>query len=258
MGKALLGKTILITRPEGQNQKLCELLSEQGAKVIAFPTIAIQPLESSSDCSNLSEFDVAIFTSVNAVKFSVPQLLQSHKVWPKKLKVAAIGNSTKKVLEDYDLPCHYIPASNFSSESLLKLAEFQHLNGKKILIVTGANGRLFLQEALKARGATIEKLFCYQRKVPNYPASAIIRLSELKIDVIVCTSNSSLKNLAGILGKPLASEYKSMQIIGFSARIIPLATQLGFTKTPIITAEASDESVLTAMLNELKGTGYGR
>jgi uroporphyrinogen-III synthase len=253
MAKSLLGKTVLITRPEGQNQRLCELLLNQGAKVIAFPTIEIEPLYTDQNYSNLSEFDFVIFTSSNAVKFSAPQLRQQHESWPDTVLAAAIGNSTKKVLHDHNLPCHISPAFNFSSESLLSMDNFKDLTGKKILIITGTDGRPFLKQNLQSRGAMVEEQFCYQRKVPNYPASAIIQLSKVNIDFVVCTSNSSLENLTALLGKQLGkylTANKSIQLIGFSHRIIPLAVKSGFINTPIITAEASDDSVLAA-INQL-------
>ena len=57
---------------------------------------------------------------------------------------------------------------------------------------------------------------------------------------------AALENLAVILKEQFNTEF---QIIGFSKRIIPLATELGLKKAPIITTEASDESVVEAVLN---------
>ena len=159
MANSLIGKTILVTRPEGQNQKLCELLSHHGATVIAFPTIEIQPLKDQQDYANLEQFDWVIFTSANAVKCSIAQLKLNYPDWPNSVQIAAIGSSTKKIIKDHQLPCHFSPASNFNSESLLNSNTSADLSGKKILIITGKNGRQYLKQQLEAQGAVVTEQF---------------------------------------------------------------------------------------------------
>ena len=74
--KPLFGKRILVTRARAQASEFAEMLQENGAEVIQFPTIEIVPLEhQSSDVPSPKEYDWVIFTSVNAVEIYYQHLL---------------------------------------------------------------------------------------------------------------------------------------------------------------------------------------
>ena len=67
--KPLFGKRILVTRARAQASEFADMLSENGADVIQFPTIQIRPLDiDSSNILSPKEYDWVIFTSVNAVE----------------------------------------------------------------------------------------------------------------------------------------------------------------------------------------------
>jgi len=71
--RRLEGKTVLVTRPEGQSEDFRRLLEQEGANVIHCPTIEITPPESWQACdeavARLEQYDGFVFTSPNAAKF---------------------------------------------------------------------------------------------------------------------------------------------------------------------------------------------
>lgn len=241
---------ILVTRPADQAQALCELLHAASANAYAFPTIEIEAERSYAleKCiKKFDVFDIIIFTSVNAVKHSVPLIKQYWPLLPAQIRFAAIGNSTKNAIEQQGWICHIFPKTAYSSEALLQTDEMQALTGKAVLILTGKDGLDHLAENLQARKNAVKIATCYQRIVPNYTASAIMNLEKNNFDFIVCTSNESLKNLSLILSKRTLKKFQDAQIIAFSPRINTLAKSLGFTKQPIIATPASDAAIVAAI-----------
>ncbi len=68
----LTGIGVLITRPRGQAEALCDLISDRGGSAIRFPTIAIDgpedPARVRALLRQMLECDLVIFVSPNAVR----------------------------------------------------------------------------------------------------------------------------------------------------------------------------------------------
>ena len=75
----MAGVNVLITRPEGQADKLKNLLEEQGAQVEIQPAIAILPPDSWDELDDvvyrLEEYAYAVFSSVKAGRSSAESVL---------------------------------------------------------------------------------------------------------------------------------------------------------------------------------------
>ncbi|MGH8729462.1 MAG: uroporphyrinogen-III synthase, partial [Burkholderiales bacterium] len=147
--KALAGKNILITRPEGQSDNLARLVREQGGNPILFPAIEILPLENPTELARifarLEDHHLAIFVSANAVTHSLPHLPRG---WPKNVAVAAMGEGTAKALKAFGIDQVIVPKTGADSESLLESAELKRVRGKKVLIFRGQGGRELLKQIL--------------------------------------------------------------------------------------------------------------
>jgi len=122
------------------------------------------------------------------------------------------------------------------------------MHGKKVVIFRGKGGRSKLYDSLTARGAEVEYAEVYQRTCPVIEFQTMLDLlGEGNLDVITVASNESLQNLfhmAGPRGQPLLRE-KLLLVPG--QRQLVLAEQLGFTKTPIVADNASDEAFINAL-----------
>ncbi|MBU2461835.1 uroporphyrinogen-III C-methyltransferase, partial [bacterium] len=102
--KPLFGKTFLITRASKSADELSKLLEEQGACVIEFPTIKIEPLPSFEKLDevieNISRYDWLIFTSANGVNSFFCRLMEKADIrCLAGIKVCVIGPATKKAVE---------------------------------------------------------------------------------------------------------------------------------------------------------------
>lgn len=248
-------KIILITRPLHQASALYEGICRMGDEALLFPTIEISPPDDFHSLyeaiQSLEKFEIAIFTSANAVIHTFPFLPKKlPRNLPANLKVASIGPATTRALEERGIKVAFTSPPPFSTESLLSLKEFQKLANKKIVIFTGMNGRELLQTMLKSRGASVQVAMSYKRILPSVSGLADMLEKCENVDIITGTSLESLKNLLLLLGSKKNLLFQK-PIIVVSERLVKLAKTLGFKKI-ILTKNASDQAILEAITDYKK------
>ncbi len=204
--KPLLGKGIVITRPERQADDLARLLIREGAYPIAFPTIKIVPpddwVELDEAIDKLKTYDWLIFTSANGVQFFFERLQDKNKDIAdlKGIKVCCIGPATALQLEKKGIIVDIIP-EQFIAEGILHSFASLDLVGKKILIPRASQARDILPEGLKKQGAEVDVVTAYRtinsgRKKEDFVAM----INDNKVDVITFTSSSTVTNFVEIMG----------------------------------------------------------
>lgn len=246
--KLLNHLNFLITRPTHQTESLTSTIQAYGGKTISFPTlelIAINKEKALTQLRKLTVYDFVIFISPNAVFKLTDSIRQVLLAWPERTKTIAMGPGTIKALKQYNLPVNYYPKANFSSEGLLALLPLQNPKQKNILIFQGKNGREYLNNVLKKRGAYVTTVNNYKRQCPRGDKKSIPYPSS--VDVILCTSNTGLKNLLTLLYPYWHTTLLNKQLLVISPRIAAYAKKLGFVKLPLISDNASDEAILQTL-----------
>ncbi len=244
--KPLSNKTILITRPDGREKNLRQLIEQAGGSVIHYPVINIQPppeldIEQLIHLrEKLHSFTMAIFISPTAVEQSqiyFPAL-------PEHFTIVAIGSKTAEALQQQNIHVD-IEASEHNSESLLKDPYFQmpEIEGHRILIFRGTGGRALLGDTLIRRGAQVRYVETYQRKLPPHPPLTGQQITS--ISAITISSNDGLDNLVALMDDP--SLLIDTMIVVPSERAQTLARQHGF-KTIIVSKNATDGAVITSLI----------
>ncbi|MGE3920955.1 MAG: uroporphyrinogen-III C-methyltransferase [Gammaproteobacteria bacterium] len=250
MDKQNQNKRILITRPQKQAQPLAEQLQLQGDVALFCPTLEIQPLldEASLEkhLATLDTYHFIIFVSPNAVWQIIGPM---KKIWPKmpsNLQVAAIGLGTKNALMEAGIHVHLMPTHHFSSEGLLALPAFKKLDHKKLLLITGEQGRDVLNPTLTARGAIVTQLAVYRSIEPHLTLEETRLLKSLKFDIIVATSALGLKNLIAKAKKAGQTNIQLKPLLLISERLAKEAKILGFTSL-IVAKNATTPAILNAI-----------
>ncbi len=245
---------VLVTRPKNFAQELSIRLSTLDIAVESCPMVSIHPTPHQARLytaiQELSNTNMAIFVSRNAVDFTLPHILAHWGTVPP-IAWVAIGQGTAKSLQQYQVPKVIFPAHPpYESEALLQLPALKNLHQKKLVIFRGNNGRNLLTETLVARGAKVKIVESYQRSLP-IPAivERLAKLHHTSIDVIVTTSAECLNNLNRLI-KGDGSWLKNIPIIVVGLRMQTLAHTLGF-RFPILAAGADDMSIIKA-LTDLK------
>ena len=116
---------ILITRQIDQSKNFSNILDKLNIKNTIFPVISIKSIQPGKhNIDNLKNSDFVVFTSQN----SVISLIKNIDILNlKDKKIAAIGSSTKKLLNSLGVEVNIFPKSNFTSESLYKAVSYTHL-----------------------------------------------------------------------------------------------------------------------------------
>lgn len=247
----LSGKTIVITRPTHQSKELAELIAASNGNPILFPVLQIaDPVDTGpllKLIARLSEFNIAIFISSNAVRAAMKFIHASSSI-PATTRLAVVGNATAKSLALFGRPADIFPQNKYNSEALLAAEEMNNVSGKKIIIFRGDGGRELLANTLRERGASVEYAECYRRTQPDNDLTLLLpSLKKSKINAIVVLSNKGLQNLWDMVGPGGQGDLQKCLLVVISERTATLARQLGFVKKPMIAPIASDNAILDVL-----------
>ncbi len=198
------GRRIVVTRPVGQAAHFAQMIRAAGGEPVLFPTIDIAALKATAPLdaalARLSEFDLAVFVSANAVVHTFARLDALQLAWPSGLRVAATGPGTAAELSARGLAAIHPPA-RFDSEGLLAEMDRLGLQPQRVLIVRGTGGREWLLDHLAARGVQVETVAAYARICGAHDAAPVARMARAhQLDAFTITSSEGGENLLTMLG----------------------------------------------------------
>ncbi len=201
--KPLFGKRILVTRPRAQAQRFADLLEQQGAEVVRYPTIETVPLDSyeqlDAALTELSAYAWLIFTSVNGVKYFFAHLRKRQQDIRTlgSVRIAAIGPETARAVEEFHLRVDAIPVEYRAEALIPALGE---VKGQRVLLPRAAEARAILPQELQALGAQVDEVAVYRTIQPQG-----VRVEELRarlkageIDLVTFTSSSTVRNFVAL------------------------------------------------------------
>lgn len=170
---------ILLTRNTVHNmlmqRDLKKHLNIDGLQVCEVPLLEQVPVSQAIDSLIAflgdREIDEVIFISPSSVEFGYEKVLE----WVDVERIFAVGKGTANMLQARlsKMPQRLqkinviYPQQGVGSQALLKLAELQEVKGKEVLIVTGAQGKPYLEDTLIEKGAKVSRWECYIRQKPR-------------------------------------------------------------------------------------------
>jgi uroporphyrinogen III methyltransferase/synthase len=240
--KPLSGIQALITRNLEQSKDMIEKLQELGANVFLFPTIQIlppldlKPLKRT--LSRLFLYDWILFTSQNSVIkfFEILKECKKDARALKDIKIAAIGPQTQKTLLNYGIQADLIPPI-YTSEGMLSTILKHKVKGKRFLLPRVKGASKLLPQGLRENGAIVEEIEAYRTESYEPPYIEEIKklLKEKRIQVVIFSSPSTIKNFVSLFGSEIISilskntsvatigpvTKKSAEDLGIQVRITP-------------------------------------
>ncbi len=238
---------VLVTRPAHQAHSLAAQIEMRGGHVVLLPTIEIQATNNEAlraTISQLAEFNIAIFISVNAVEQGLARLDALQQTLPQHLVLACVGPASTRALQKAGYNVDIVPMENFNSDSLLAHDALQIVAGKRIIIFRGEGGRELLATTLRERGAEVVYAECYRRAQPQTDTRAVEQdWSDGKVDLVVITSGEGLQNLFNMLNNKGKQLLAKTPVITVSERTLLAAQTLGL-KDIMVTMDASDEAII--------------
>ena len=259
MSTRLAGKTVLVTRPRSQADELRALLEAHGARVVIQPVIEILPpkdlaeLDAALDAVAAKEFDWAVFSSENGVRFTLTRL--AAKTSDPALfferggvKLAAVGSHTADVLSQYGLAVAVAP-KRFDADGLVDaLAErggAQSLAGASFLSFRASRGRKTLSERLTGYGARVREVVAYESvDVAAADPDVLDEMRRGKIDFATVASSASAKSFARLFGTAL-EKTRTVAISSLTAG----ALETQGARVAAIAQEATMQGLVNAVLS---------
>lgn len=246
----LHGRRVLVARARPGVSKIAARLRALGAHVIEIPNISVEELRDYSPLDRALEqvdrFDGIVFgcsAGVNAVARRLP-LLRPNLSPTINIPVIAVGRDAARALERNGIS----PALRLDGtcrETVAKSAPI--LTGKRLLLVTSAQGRPGLETELEALGAPVQAVSAYR-----YSYERVALQEELPELIILPSSSAARLLLAGECGKPLTD----IPILTIGPVTEAAARRLGaihVTRSPTDNIEAVVSSAI-----EILGTlGFG-
>lgn len=241
--KPLAGLNIVVTRPREQAADLAQRIERQGGRALLFPLLEIAPVSDQAalhgQLLRLAQFDLLIFISPNAVRYGMAAM----PPLPDTVRVATVGQGSAQALRELGISGIIAPTGRYDSEALLALPELQTVSGWRVAILRGDGGRELLGETLKARGATVEYITCYQRSKPPFDAASLLAAAP---DAITVTSSEALGHLWAILEEPARTRLAATPLFVPHERIASLARQQGWQH--VVVTASGDDGMMAALV----------
>lgn len=245
--RPLQGVGVLVTRPRTQATELVEAIEAQGGTAYCFPVIEISgfdELDLQNSVAHLGKPDLVVFISRNAVEHGIR--------FTDDAEIAVIGPATARAVEAAGRIVDIQPASGYDSEHLLAEPRMQNVEGQHVRIIRGNNGREKLAQELKARGAIVEYLSVYERRLPRTGAKLATDLEAVwrsgAINVVTVMSVQSLTNLVELLPNWCVSQLESTPLVTPSGRVIKEALDRYPASRPILASGPGADDMVQAII----------
>lgn len=251
--RPLFGKTILVTRPEGQAGETVQRLNDLGANVLVQSAIEIHVLEDFASLDeklrSLDSYDWIAFTSTNGVEHFFSRLhalgMDGRSLHGSRL--AGVGPSIVTALARWKMACDLIPNGVHEPFNAMSLANAilrqPSKTPSRCLVVRTNRGKSTIEDILTKAGFHTDSVVAYQT-VDAVEVNPEIRrvLQTGKIDSILITSPSAAFNLCTLFGTDL----RQAKLVAISLEVAETLKSHGF-----MVSKVALQSSIDAMIDSL-------
>lgn len=212
----LQGRTVAVTRAEGQLGEARRLFEQQGATVLDLPALVIGPPDSfgplDDALADLDNFHWLILSSSNGVEAVDARLRQQGSRLadrPRSLKIAAVGQRTAERLEALGAPADFVPP-DFVADSLIDHFPVSGWGLRLLLPRVQSGGRTLLAEAFGEAGARVVEVAAYESRCPDsLPGPTLEALAGGNVDAITFSSGKTVKHTCRLLEASFGPDWRS-------------------------------------------------
>jgi uroporphyrinogen-III synthase len=238
---------LIVTRPAAQAGAWVEELRGLGLDARALPLIEIAPLADDAPLraawDTLATQALVVFVSANAVQqFCAAR--PPGAPWPAGVLAGSTGPGTSAALRAAGVgePALVEPAADarsFDSEALWARLAARDWAGRAVLVVRGEEGRDWLAETLRERGAQVDYLAAYRRRVPPLDATMQALLAATQAEpaawLWLFSASEAVANLRSL--QP-GADWSQARAYATHPRIAQAARQAGFGRVEIVAPSA--------------------
>lgn len=255
--RSLGGRQFLITRPRENSSELAKRLRREGAQVLEVPAISTKPiwpnlaLENALKAPCTAKERWLVFTSPIGVRTFFAQLMDldmdvRHLVTKEaELKIAAIGNATKRELKKFGL-CADITPQVFDAAHLGEAIKNAAQSESEIIIPRAKIGSEELIPALAGHKVMDIPIYETVYEVHDVLAEQVMDLfTRNEIDAVTFTSASTVRGFVN--GFPEA-DYSKIKAVCIGRQTAAEAQKYGMDI--VISKEASMDSMMELMMEQ--------
>jgi len=208
--RPLFSKRVVVTRTRDQASELVNLLENNGAECLEYPTISLEPVASydilDKALAEIESYHWLLFTSINAVDYFFKRLFELGRDvrYLKGPKIAAVGRVTAEALVSRGIRADLLP-QEFTGEGLAETLIEAGVRDLRVLLPRALKARETLPEALSSAGAQVTVAPVYQNVLPTSSAGEKLQeellraLQKKSVDMVTFTSSSTVKNFVKLL-----------------------------------------------------------
>ena len=174
---------------------------------------------------------------------------------PDVLNAPQNGVILNRLVDDTSCAFHFVVAVVINpgiSQHLLAEPELQDVAGKQVRIVRGSQGRELLAEKLTARGAEVNYLSVYERRLPepgpDMLAEIEIRWRRGDINVVTAMSVQSLVNLLALLPAWCLEQMEATPLVTPAGRVLKEVLDRYPASRPVLAAGPQADDMVRAII----------
>jgi hydroxymethylbilane synthase len=236
---------VLVTRAADQAGELVSLLRDAGLDPIPVPAIAIEFDLAASEIDRaaraLHTYAWLVITSANGARAI---LKAAERVFTPlgMSRFAALGSATRGILEREGIGVDFQPSEG---NTIALAAELPIRPGDDVLVIQGDLADDELADALRARGAAVDRVIGYRtREAPPGSRRLLRRAIEAgPIDAALFTSGSTVRGLV-TLGRAESIDVRTLPAVCIGAKTADEARRAGFRILAI--ASTTDSAALAS------------
>jgi len=248
----LFGMRVLVTRTPEQARPMASALRAAGARPVLAPMIRLlpsdDPRELDASLRRLSDYDAIVFTSANALRFTLQRARElgvDAALRAASARIVCGGAQTARAAVEAGLPVHFVPGasaqtgkrgSGDAEELLAQLTAHLEPAGRRFLLPRSAIGREVLAHGLAQLGARVDAVVAYRNEPPSEARAEELRqsLERGELDVLTFASPSAVRHLLQVVGDDGRSAMKrcilaavgpttaaALQSEGFEVDVVP-------------------------------------
>lgn len=222
--------------------------------MLELPAIAIEPVAEIGPVDEvlrrLNRYDWIAFTSRNAVRAVFTRLSELGIALPKRVRVAAVGPSTRDELAARGTAVQCMP-EEATGVALAAAMAAQGIVGQQILAPVGDRARPDLRLGLERAGAHVDTVIVYRTVMPAAAdREALDPLRDGQIDDVTVAGPSAIRHLVTMLGSDAACLAR-VRLICIGPTTAEAVRELGFA--PSVVAERHTLEGLVDALSTNRG-----
>jgi uroporphyrinogen-III synthase len=194
MSQPLLGKAVLVTRPDDGQDTLPHALRVAGATVLLAPLVAFEPADAGPLLEALSgPFDAVLLTSPRSARAVAP-------IMPPGSVVIALAQRTKDEARHLGLNVVNLRDALDGVDLAAAMAEHMPVRGKRFVLPTSNVAQPSIAAVLQSQGAVVDVVVAYHTvPIRKLPGDVMEALTQKRVNAVVCMSPSAVKTLVDLV-----------------------------------------------------------